>query len=342
MMQKNILIVGGKGLVGSTIYRILKARNPEVVIFVGSRKVTTKEDELTIDVNNPDTFQTILDKKIDLIVLSVNDSQDNILHFAVKHHLDYIDITKPTPALTKAYHAILDQDINSRIVFSSGWMGGIVSGLVKGIVRHISDIEKVDLFVYYSVNDLAGESSAHFMAENVANPFVRYEDNKPVYIKHFLDADYFEFGFGIGRRQVYNFDVPDLYILNKIEQIPNVSVKMTYNSKFITWLLGAMQRYGIFKKLSLHTRKKVFGSSGNGDLSIFEGIVYTRDGKYKKISVQSARGQAELTALSTVLHIESLLKTVFENRVYFAHELHQDQDLHLLLLDYNTITVEVS
>jgi hypothetical protein len=29
----------------------------------------------------------------------------------------------------------------------------------------------VKLFVYYSVKDLGGESSAHFMAENVAVPF---------------------------------------------------------------------------------------------------------------------------------------------------------------------------
>lgn len=341
-MQKNILIIGGKGLVGKTIYRIFKSRNPEAELFVGSRKVAVENNELTIDVNKPDTFQSILDKRIDLIVLSVNDNEDHVLHFAVRHGLDYIDITKPTSALTKAYHGLLNQDIKSRIVFSSGWMGGIVSGLVQAYVPNASDIEKVNVFVYYSVKDLAGESSAYFMAENVAIPFVRYEDDKPVYIKHFLDTDYFDFGFGIGRRQVYNFDVPDLYILNKIEKIPNVSVKMTYNSKFVTWLLGTMQRFGIFKRLSLNSRKKVFGSSGDGDLSIFELMVYTRDGKYKKISVQSVQGQAELTALSTVLHIESLVKTNIDNGVYFAHELHKKQDLHLLLADYKTMVVKVS
>lgn len=341
-MQKNILIIGGKGLVGKTIYRILKSRNREVELFVGSRKVATENNEITIDVNKPDTLKSILDKKIDLIVLSVNDNEDNVLHFAVKHGLDYIDITKPTPALMKAYHSLFNQEINSRIVFSSGWMGGIVSGLLKAYVRNTSDVEKVNVLVYYSVKDLAGESSAYFMAENVAIPFVRYENNQPVHIKHFLDTDYFNFEFGIGRRQVYNFDVPDLYILNKIERIPNVSVKMTYNSKFITWLLGAMQRFGIFKRLSLKIRKQIFGSSGDGDLSVFELMIYMRDGKYKKISVQSEKGQAELTALSTVLHIESLYKLHFENRVYFSHELHIAQDLPNLLTDYKTLTVKVS
>ncbi|KKX51312.1 hypothetical protein [Sphingobacterium sp. IITKGP-BTPF85] len=156
-MQKNILIIGGKGLVGKTIYRILKSRNPDADLFVGSRKATVENNELTIDVNQPDTFQSILDKKIDIIVLSVNDNEDNVLHFAVKHHLDYIDITKPTPALMKAYHSLVGHDINSRIVFASGWMGGIIAGLIKANVNSMTDIEKVDVAVYYSVKDLAGE-----------------------------------------------------------------------------------------------------------------------------------------------------------------------------------------
>lgn len=340
-MQKNILIIGGKGLVGKTIYRILKSRNPDAHLFVGSRKTTVENNDLTIDVNQPDTFQSILDKNIDLIVLSVNDSEDHVLHFAVKHRLDYIDITKPTPALMKAYHAVVDHDINSRIVFASGWMGGIIAGLIKANVNSMADIEKVDVSVYYSVKDLAGESSAHFMAENVAKPFVRYQNNKPVQVKHFLDATYFEFGFGIGRRQVYNFDVPDLYILNKVEKISDVSVKMTYNSKFITWLLGTMQQLRIFNSMSLPARKKVFGSSGKGDLAVFEITLGTTDGKCKKIGVLSEKGQAELTALSTVIHIESLYKNVFHNRIYFAHELHTKQNLQQHLSEYETINVKI-
>jgi hypothetical protein len=64
-------------------------------------------------------------------------------------------------------------------------MGGIVPGLVGFASKKMNTIDEVKLFVYYSVKDLAGESSAHFMAENVAKPFVNYKDNQPVSIKHF-------------------------------------------------------------------------------------------------------------------------------------------------------------
>lgn len=339
-MEHNILVVGGNGLVGKTIIRILKSRNPDVNIFIGGRKGGIG-NHLKIDVTDPRTFRIIKEKQIDLVILSVNDKEDHILRFVIENKIDYLDITKPTPDLVKAYAIAKNKAIQSRIVFSSGWMGGIVNGLVKTLAGNIQDIQEVKLFVYYSVKDLAGESSAHFMAENVAKPFIRYENNRSVPVKHFLDSEDFDFSFGIGKREAYNFDVPDLYILSQIEKIPNVSVKMTYNSKFITWLLGAFQKIRLFNILSLKERKMIFGSSGNGDQSVFEIVIKTKDGN-EKLSLQSTKGQAELTALSAVLHMEELLKRTHENKVYFSHQLHQPSSLLEKLKAYETINIKSS
>ncbi|PWN67840.1 saccharopine dehydrogenase [Chryseobacterium oncorhynchi] len=340
-MEHNILIIGGNGLVGKTIARILQSRNPHVTIFIGGRKGGKTERDLKIDVTNPASFQIISEKKINLIILSVNDKSDEVLRYAIKNNIDYLDITKPTPDLAKAYDIAGNSDINSRIVFSSGWMGGIVPGLVNTISQDTNTIQEVKLFVYYSVKDLAGESSAHFMAENVAVPFHDYKNDKPISIRHFLDTETFDFSFGIGKRSAYNFDVPDLYILNKIERIPTVSVKMTYNSKFITWLLGSFQYLRIFNILSLKERKMIFGSSGNGDKAVFEIIVKDKSGN-KKLSLQSTKGQAELTALSAVLHAEELARNPHENKVYFSHQLHEPLSLLAQLNAYETININLS
>lgn len=340
-MQSNILIIGGNGMVGRTIAGILKSRNPQVNLFIGGRKEGKTENDLRIDVTKPETFTSILRKNISLIILSVNDKEDHVLRFAIKHKIDYLDITKPTPDLVKAYDLAKKEIVSSRIVFSSGWMGGIVSGLVNSQSGLMKNIEEVKLFVYYSVKDLAGESSAHFMAENVAKAFVRYKHNSPVPVKHFLDSEYFDFSFGIGNRQAYNFDVPDLYILNQVEKIPDVSVKMTYNSKFITWLLGAFQKVRLYHILSLKERKMIFGSSGNGDRSVFEVIVKNKT-EVRRISLQSLKGQAELTALSAVLHAEALLKNDLGNKIYFGHQLHAPAALIESLNAYETIIIQMS
>lgn len=340
-MQSNILIIGGNGLVGKTIARILALRNPELTIFIGGRKGGKSENDLLIDVTKISTFTTIIKKNIHLIILSVNDREDHVLRFAIENNIDYLDITKPTPDLRKAYQLAINRPINSRIVFSSGWMGGIVAGLVNVASEKMKNIDEVKLFVYYSVKDLAGESSAHFMAENVAKPFVNYKNNQPVLIKHFLDSEYFNFSFGIGKRQTYNFDVPDLYILNQIEKIATVSVKMTYSSKFVTWILGAFQKIKLFTILSLKERKLIFAASGNGDQTVFE-ILIKNQNETQKISLQSIKGQAELTALSAVLHTEELLKNKHENKVYFGHQLHYPKSLLKSLTDYKTIIIKMN
>jgi saccharopine dehydrogenase-like NADP-dependent oxidoreductase len=200
-MQSNILIIGGNGIVGKTISRILTSRNTNYTVFIGSRKAGKTENDLVIDVTKPHTFQTIKDKNINLILLSVNDKEDHVLRFAIENNIDYLDITKPTPDLVKAYEWAKKQSVSSRIVFSSGWMGGIVSGLATVSGSHMKDIEGIKLFVYYSVKDLAGESSAHFMAENVAKSFLNYKNNSSFPVRHFLDAEYFTYSFGIGKGQ---------------------------------------------------------------------------------------------------------------------------------------------
>jgi saccharopine dehydrogenase-like NADP-dependent oxidoreductase len=184
-MENNILIIGGNGLVGKTIARILQTRNPHLNVFIGGRKEGVTDRNLKIDVTDPKTFQVITDNKISLIILSVNDKSDHVLRYAIANKIDYLDITKPTPDLVKAYDIARKAEISSRIVFSSGWMGGIVPGLVHVLSKDTDDIQAVKLFVYYSVKDLAGESSAHFMAENVAVPFYDYKDDQPNSIRHF-------------------------------------------------------------------------------------------------------------------------------------------------------------
>ncbi|SNR29364.1 saccharopine dehydrogenase [Flavobacterium sp. ov086] len=340
-MRKNILIIGGTGLVGKVILRILKERNPDYNLFVGSRKLSNQRNSLVVDVANPKTFNAILENEIGLIVMSTKDDTNEILQFAIQNNIDYVDITKPTPDLTVAYDLAKahKQNINSRIVFSSGWMGGIVGSLVDFVESDKSKIQEINLYIYYSVKDLAGKSSANFLAQNICKPFIVYENNKAKNVKHFLNSEKFDFSFGIGKRQVYNLDVPDLFILNQVEKIPTVWVKMTYNSKFVTRLMGYFQSFKIFNIMSLKERQLLFGSSGNGDQTIFEIVIKTQQ-KTKKISLQSVKGQAELTALSTVLHIEKMLSKTVLGGIYFSHQMHSSQEVYEALESYHTINIK--
>ncbi|MCC9070813.1 saccharopine dehydrogenase [Flavobacterium sp. F-65] len=342
-MRKNILVIGGTGLVGKVILRIFQGRNPNYNLFVGSRQLGNTANDLVIDVTNPQTFDSIKHNKIDLIVLCTKDSNNEVLQFAIQNKIDYIDITKPTPDLTAAYDLAKanEKNVKSHIVFGSGWMGGIVGSLMDFAEPDKHKIQEANLFIYYSIKDLAGKSSADFLAENVCKPFIVYKNNKPQNAKHFLNSEKFDFSFGIGKRQVYNLDVPELFILNQIEKIPTVSVKMTYNSKFVTSLMGYFQSLKIFNIMFLRERKLLFGGSGNGDQAVFEIVIKTQN-KTKKISLQSSKGQAELTAFSTVLHIEKMLDDTLASGIYFSHQMHSSKEVYEALNSYSTINLKIS
>lgn len=343
MMKTNILVIGGNGLIGKVILRILKDRNPYYNLFVGGRQAAKTDNDLFIDVNNIGTFKCILEHKIDLIVICTKDTNNAILRFALHNKLDYIDITKPTPDLIPSYNIATSYlpGAESRIVFSSGWMAGIVGSLVAFAEPETNAVQSVGIYIYYSVKDMAGKSSAHFLAENICKPFVVYKDNHPQMVKHFLNSEVFNFSFGIGSRQVYNLDIPDLFILNQIEMVPTVSVKMTYNSKIITHLMGYFQYFKVFNVLSVRERKWLFGSSGNGDQTIFELLIKTSE-KTRKLSLQSINGQSELTAFSTVLHIEKMLSETLSGGVYFSNQLHNPVDLYDALNNCTGINIKIS
>ena len=48
-MSKTILIIGGTGLIGQLLHRMLLERNPSFNILIGTRKKVSKENYVQID-----------------------------------------------------------------------------------------------------------------------------------------------------------------------------------------------------------------------------------------------------------------------------------------------------
>lgn len=338
-MSKTILIIGGTGLIGQTIYKILTKRNPNLKILIGTRKNDLKLNEIQIDVNNLETFKSLQYHAINLIIVCTKDANNHILHYAIKHRIGYIDITKPSSELFKAYSGFKNAEINSKIVFSSGWMGGITPLLLYSTGILPIEVKDIKILVFYSTKDKAGDSSADFIAENVSKPFFNYQNNLAIATKHFFNPERYVFEFDNQTRKVFDFDIPDLYIFNQIEKIPTVSAKLTFDSKLITSILAIMQKVNFFKILNFKEKKLIFGGSGKGDISAFE-IVYTNKTSLKrKITLKCEEGQSELTAFSTVLHVEKMLENSNPNGIYFSHQLHKPQQFIDLLTSNKSIKI---
>lgn len=339
-MTKKSLIIGGTGLIGQTIQKMMTERNPNQKIIIGTRKKSIDQNHIQINVNDLETYESLKNHSIDLIIVCARDTNNNILNYAITHKIDYIDITKPSSELLKAYTKIKDSPVESRIVFSSGWMGGITPLLLYDTGVLANEIKKIKIIAYYSTKDQAGNSSADFMAENVSKPFLVYRNNSAIKTKHFLETENYNFDFDKQTRKVFDFDIPDLYIFNQIEKIPNVSSKLTFDSKFITSALAILQKLSFFKILNFKEKKLIFGGSGKGDIATFE-IVYVKNNSAEnKIILKCEKGQSELTAFSTVLHVEKMLENSNPNGIYFSHQLHKPDQFIDSLKSNNSIIIK--
>ena len=139
--------------------------------------------------------------------------------------------------------------------------------------------------------------------------------------------------------KVFDFDIPDLYIFNYIEKIPTVNAKLTFDSKLITSALAIMQKVNFFKILNFKKKKLIFGGGGKGDISTFE-IVYTNNASLKrKITLMCEKGQSELTAFSTVLHVEKMLENSNPSGIYFSYQLHEPKQFIGLLTSNKSIKI---
>lgn len=339
-MSNTILILGGTGLIGKTIHEMISERNPKICCLIGTRRNSNDKNYIQVDVDDLNTFEKLKIHSINLIVVCVKDKYNNALHYAIKHKIDYIDITKPTPELMKAYSSIDKNLVESKIVFSSGWMSGITPLILYATGVSTNEIKQIKIVIYYSSKDKAGKSSADFMAENVSKPFVVYENNFAVQTKHFLKPEDHIFNFDSQKRKIFDIDIPDLFIFNQIEKIPTVKAKVTFNSKLVTSALAFMQKINFFKILIYRERKLIFGGSGNGDISAFEIIFSNHKSEETRICVKSEGGQSELTAFSAVLHIEKMLENSNPNGIYFSHQLHQPQKFVDLLTSNKSITIQ--
>lgn len=304
-------------------------------IYGGSRQIAINSDfNYHIDVNKKETLDKLKEESIDLIVLCTTDTENNILRFCLENASDYLDITKSTSALEVAYKIVKENNIKSRIVFGSGWMGGIGGALVPNNI----EIKSLVFYIYYSLQDLSGKSSVDFVADNIIYPFNFYIKNKSKAVLYFNNPEKHHFNFDIGNKTVYNFDLPDFFILNKFKDIPSLSAKITYNSKATMFFMRIFLSLGIFSVLSSKTKKRLFRSAGKGDKTSFDITYTTKQENKQQVSIKCSKGQAELTAYSTVLNIEKLFTKT--NGMYFAHELYDNLELQTLLQQNKTITIK--
>ncbi|MEX0446964.1 saccharopine dehydrogenase [Xenorhabdus sp. SGI246] len=327
MNKISVLLVGGYGVVGQQVAKILNKYQPDLELIISGRNIDKAQKfsenlinskSLFFDIEKPSLPNEL---KIDIVLALVNDPDDKLLHFAHQNNIAYVDITRWTErlqvALSKAI--VMQNQKPSHMIFSSSWMAGIVATFIKDISQSFKSIDSIDMSVLYSLNDKAGPNSIDYM-DRLTVPFTVKNNGKYQKVRPFSDERVVLFSDG-SHHKVFRIDMPDQFILPLITNAQTIATRIGFDNPKSNQLLSFLVKKGIWKLLSgrraTGLRRKILYNPGQGYKhqirTDIQGI--DKNGYSKSIYFQliDSEGQTHLTATGAAALVMQLAEHIKNN-----------------------------
>lgn len=349
-MASGLLIVGGYGLVGEQVARLLRQRHPDLPIVLGGRHperakglaASIGAQTAAVDVCAAQPLASLPERPA-AVLAAVSDPDDHLLVDAMRRGIPFADINR-------AGHAsILDVTVaaarerpSAPVLLSGGWFAGVSALMAAAAVREIGDAERVDIAVLASSDDRVGPDSWGF-SDRLAWPYyaMRGGRRQPA---HPLT----------GLRTVRCADLRDrpAALVGTLEQttlpvtlgVPTVETRMALQSVASLYGLVGLKRSGALRALARpglrRVRAALLQRPGSGD---FAGITVTATGPTGSVSVDllDPRGQAHLSAVGAACAAERVLGSGLAAGVSFPEQ-SADPEADLELLRQAGVVVRLS
>jgi len=316
-----ILVVGGYGVVGEQIARLLAARNPEAELWIGGRSIEIAaalagqipgSRGVRIDVDEADPLSA-LPEQPGLVVAAANDSEDRLLLAAARRGIAYVDITRWTPRLHRAIERLSAVEMSAPAVMASGWMAGVAATVAARAAQDFSRIDMIEIDILYALKDKAGPNSVEY-ADQLAVPFTIWSGGKPRIVKPLTDPKPVRFS-GERTLECYRFDTPDQFTLVHALGAAGASSRLTYDDQNAAKFMRLLMASGIWSLLSLplfrRVRRAILYNPGEGaphEVSIrVSGQALDGSAKESRLSVIDPFSQTHMTAAGAVMQSERIL-----------------------------------
>lgn len=308
-MEKNSLIIGGYGAVGSIISRHLAEQFPNKVIVAG--RSFKKAQQLTQQLNNiviPYQFDAAATSNYDilnqvgLVIVCIDLPNNKLAEECIERGINYIDITASQEVIKKI--ETLDQqakDKNVTIALSVGLAPGITNLLAQHCIRQASTDTPVDLFVLLGLGEKHGDAAYRWTFDNIHTAYPVIQNGYTKTVKSFTQPKQTQL---LGKRTFYAFNFSDQHTLTETTSSPRVFTRMAFDSRFLTGMIGLLRKVGItclFKNKRIQTIfVPIFKRSGIGS-DLFAVKATTA---YNSYSV-TGNGEGKITAyVATELAIQ--------------------------------------
>ncbi|MCG8315998.1 MAG: hypothetical protein MI976_22530 [Pseudomonadales bacterium] len=320
--DESVLFVGGYGVVGRQIAHIFRHQHPTVPIILAGRNPEKAEllardlapaETMRIDLNTANPFADLGNEKPRAIVQVVNDPQNVLLHYALKHRVPLVDITRWTSELKTAESIIGQIPEAPPIILSSAWMAGLVAVIAGSLVQHFKSIEKVDIDILYALQDKAGPNSIEYI-DRLNKSFDIISQGQIQKVSALSDPKGVAFSNGY-KTQTYRFDTPEQYTLPKTLRAASVNTRIAYDDALTTKSIRFLVRSGLWALISADCftplRHKLLFNPGSGAAHeiVIEVVGKTAEGdtQTNKLHLIDPQGQTHLTSVGAVLQLERIL-----------------------------------
>ncbi|XP_050221905.1 uncharacterized protein LOC126672052 isoform X2 [Mercurialis annua] len=272
--NSRVLVLGGTGRVGGSTAIALSKLCPDLQIIIAGRnkekgdalvaKLGSNSDFARVDIDNAESLKSAL-TGVDVVVHAAGPFQQakkcSVLEAAIETKTAYVDICDDTNYSVRA-KSYKDRAIAANIpaIITSGIYPGVSNIMAAELVRAARTESKGKperlRFYYYTAG--TGGAGPTILATSfllLGEEVIAYNKGEKIKLKPYSGMVNIDFGKGIGKRDVYLLNLPEVRSAYEVLQIPSVSARFGTAPFFWNWGMEIMTN--LFPPEVLQDRNKV-------------------------------------------------------------------------------------
>ncbi|XP_008449691.1 uncharacterized protein LOC103491489 isoform X1 [Cucumis melo] len=257
--NSRVLVLGGTGRVGASTAIALSKFCPDLQIVIGGRNREKGEAMVgtlgrnsrfvEVDVGNVDMLEAAL-SDVDLVVHTAGPFQQTekctVLEASINTKTAYVDVCDDTKYSQKA-KSFKNKAIDANIpaITTAGIYPGVSNVMASELVRAVRDESKGEperlRFYYYTAG--TGGAGPTILATSfllLGEEVVAYNKGEKLKLKPYSGMLNIDFGKGIGKRDVFLLNLPEVRTAHEILGVPTVSARFGTAPFFWNWGMLAL------------------------------------------------------------------------------------------------------